>query len=91
MSGHKKSASSVTPDADLAKWCAALAPVAAPVDVVPVGWMTAQALAGKLKIPKATMQQRLKRLFDQGSVERKRFRVKLAQNTRPVAHYRLLK
>jgi predicted transcriptional regulator len=76
-------------DPDLAQWCAALAQVATPVDVVPHGWMTANALANKLKLPKSTLQQRLMRLCVEGKAERKMFRVRLAKNTRPVPHYRL--
>jgi predicted transcriptional regulator len=77
------------PDPDLAQWCAALAALSTPVDVVPPGWLTAQGLAEKMKIPKATLQQRLNRLVASGQAERKAFRVRLAKQTRPVPHYRL--
>jgi hypothetical protein len=42
-----------------------------------------------MNIPKATLQQRVNRLVASGQAERKMFRVRLAKNTRPVAHYRL--
>ena len=70
-------------------WAAALAALSTPVDVVPFGWFTAHGLADKMKIPKATLQQRVNRLVASGQAERKMFRVRLAKNTRPVAHYRL--
>ena len=77
------------PDPDLAQWCAALAQLATPVDVVPPGWLTANALADKLKLPKSTLQQRLLRLCAKNKAERKMFRVRLAKCARPVPHYRL--
>jgi predicted transcriptional regulator len=77
------------PDADLAKWCKALAESTAPVDVVPPGWLSVHGLAKKLNVPASTLQQKLKRLFAAGKAERKNFRVRLARNTRPVPHYRL--
>lgn len=89
MSGHKKFASSVTPDADLAKWCAAIASCTAATDIVPSGWKTAQQLAAKTKTPLPTLQQKLKRLIDLGQAERKNFKIKLSVQTRPVPHYRL--
>jgi hypothetical protein len=70
-------------------WAAALAQITAPVDVVPPGWMTSQGLVDKLKLPNATLRQRLNRLLATGKAERKMFRVKLAKQTRPVMHYRL--
>ena len=89
MSRHKKSASFVTPDADLAKWCTALASCTAATDIVPSGWKTAQQLAAKTKTPLPTLQQKLKRLIDLGQAERKNFKIKLSVQTRPVPHYRL--
>jgi hypothetical protein len=77
------------PDPDLAQWCAALAQLTAPVDVVPPGWQTAQQIAAKTGVPVATLQQKLKRLVDGGQAERKMFCVRLAKQTRPVPHYKL--
>lgn len=70
-------------------WAAAFAEIVTPVDTVPPGWLTSQGLVDKLKLPKATLQQRLNRLLATGKAERKMFRVKLAKQTRPVMHYRL--
>lgn len=84
---HKKSV--VTPDPDLAEWCAALAGITNPTDVVPPGWQTTQQIAAKTKVPVATLQQKLKRLVASGQAERKMFRIRLARNTRPVPHYKL--
>jgi len=89
MSGHQKSASLVTPDADLAKWCTALASCTEATDIVPSGWNTAQQLAAKTKTPLPTLQQKLKRLMDAGQAERKNFKIKLTIQIRPVPHYRL--
>ena len=77
------------PDPDLAQWCAALAAITTPTDVVPPGWQTIQQIAGKTKIPVPTLQQKLNRLVASGQAERKMFRIRLAKNTRPVPHYRL--
>lgn len=77
------------PDPDLAQWCAALAGITTPTDVVPLGWETTQQISAKTKIPEATLQQKLKRLVSSGQAERKMFRICLAKNTRPVPHYRL--
>ena len=86
---HKKSAKIVTPDHDLAEWCAALAGITTPTDVVPPDWETTQQIAAKTKVPVPTLQQKLKRLVAAGQAERKKFRIRLARNTRPVPHYRL--
>jgi hypothetical protein len=77
------------PDADLAKWCKALAESAAPLDVVPPGWFTVRGLAKKLKKPVPTLQGKMQRLFAAGKAERKSYRVQLDKTVRPVPHYRL--
>lgn len=77
------------PDPELAQWCAALAAITTPVDVVPPGWFTEQGLADKMKIPKSTLHPRLERLVASGQAERKMFRVRLAKCARPVPHYHL--
>ena len=86
---HKKSAKVVTPDPDLAEWCAALAAITTPTDVVPPGWETTRQIAAKTKVPVPTLQQKLKRLVAAGQAEQKMFCIRLAKNTRPVPHYRL--
>jgi hypothetical protein len=77
------------PDPDLAKWCEALAAVTAPADTVPPGWRTAKQIATQTKTPVPTLQNKLKRLVAAGKAERKKFRVQLAKNVRPVPHYKL--
>ena len=77
------------PDPDLAQWCAALAAITTPVDVVPSGWQSIQQISDKTKVPTPTLQQKLNRLVASGQAERKKFRIRLARNTRPVPHYRL--
>jgi predicted transcriptional regulator len=70
-------------------WAAAFAQIAAPVDVVPHGWQTAQQVAAKTGVPVTTLQKKLKRLLATGKAERKMFCVRLAKQTRSVPHYRL--
>jgi hypothetical protein len=77
------------PDKDLAKWCAALATVSAPIDVVPPGWHTVIQLSNKTKAGVPTLQKKLRHLLNSGQAERKNFRIRLAKNVRPVPHYRL--
>jgi hypothetical protein len=76
-------------DPDLAQWCAALAAITAPADVVPPGWQTIQQISDKTKVPTPTLQQKLNRLVVSGQAERKKFTIRLAKTTRPVPHYRL--
>jgi hypothetical protein len=85
----KSKISTAKADPDLAQWCAALAQITAPADIVPPGWQTAQQLAAKTRVPVPTLQQKLKRLVDGGQAERKMFCVRLVKQTRPVPHYRL--
>lgn len=85
----KSKISTAKADPDLAQWCAALAQITAPADVVPPGWQTAQQIGTKTRVPLATLQQKLKRLVAGGKAERKMFCVRLAKQTRPVPHYRL--
>ena len=85
----KSKISTAKADPDLAQWCAALAQITAPVDVVPPGWHSSKAIAQKLKLPKATLKPRLRALVSSGRCERRMFRVRLKQLTRPVPHYRL--
>jgi hypothetical protein len=85
----KSKISTAKADPDLAQWCAALAQITTPADVVPPGWQTAQQIATRTKVPLATLQHKLKRLLATGRAERKMFCVRLAKQTRPVPHYRL--
>jgi hypothetical protein len=70
-------------------WCAALAAVATPTDIVPPGWHTARQISKRTKTPIPTVQGKLKLLVASGKAERKLFRVQLEKNTRPVPHYKL--
>jgi hypothetical protein len=71
-----------------AAWAAALAsPIVA--DEVPRGWMTARALATKLKKGNSTMNHLLVRAVAEGRAERQSFRIVSGQVTRPVPHYKL--
>ena len=87
--GRRADREPLQPDPDLAQWCAALAQITTPVDVVPPGWHSAKAIAEKLKLPKATLKPRLRALLDSGACECRMFRVRLKQLTRPVPHYKL--
>lgn len=77
------------PDPDLAKWCAVLAELNAPTDVVPPGWRTLGEIAKQIGITLPTLQRKIRWLLKEGKAERKNFRIQLAKNVRPVAHYRL--
>ncbi len=77
------------PDPELAKWCAVLAQVTTPVDVVPPGWQTIQQISDQTKVPVPTLQQKINRLVSTGQAERKKFTIRLAVKTRPVPHYKL--
>lgn len=88
---HKKPAKNVTPDADLAAWCAALSSRTEP-DVVPAGWLTTVQLGQKLGKNRSTVAALLFAACRAGRVEVKNFRVPSGQRgVYPVPHYRLLK
>jgi len=76
-----------SPDADLAKWCAALA-MQAVTNVVPPGWFTTRQLAEKLNTPLPTMGRLLSESVAAGRCEVQRFRVTTGSVARPVQHYR---
>jgi predicted transcriptional regulator len=86
---HKKSAKNVTPDTDLAAWCAVLSQSTVKPEVVPPGWFTVRQLATKWGRSECTTGERVKRLFRAGQIERKEFIIKLDQIVRPTPHYRL--
>ena len=88
MSSHKKSAKLVTPDPDLAGWCAALATAAAP-DIVPAGWITARELSAKLGKGESTISHQLCLAVRESRAERQQFRIVSGQVLRPVPHYKL--
>ena len=88
---HKKSAKNVTPDPDLARWCALLAENNAPTDTVPPGWLTCAQIAAQTKRPIPTTKHKLRALLDLGKLEVRHFRIRLKTVVRPVPHYRLKK
>jgi hypothetical protein len=77
----------VKPDADLARWCAALA-MQTVTNVVPLGWFTTRQLAEKLNTPLPTMGRLLSESVAAGRCEVQKFRVTTGSVTRPVQHYR---
>jgi hypothetical protein len=86
---HKKSAKNVTPDADLAAWCAVLSASSVVPEVVPPGWFTVSQLAAKWGRSECTTGERVKRLFRAGQIERQDFVVQLQQVVRRTPHYKL--
>ena len=90
MSRHKKSASVVTADPDLAKWCAVLEAGSAVAEVVPQGWYTIRQLAQARGRSDCATSTVIAKLVEAGRAEKKTFAIRLAQQTRPVPHYRLL-
>ena len=86
---HKKSAKNVTPDTDLAAWCAALA-FATPTDVVPPGWFTPTQLADKLGMTPERMKRQITELLRLDKCEMQKFRVSNGgRGVYPLPHYRL--
>lgn len=77
----------VTPDPDLAKWCAALASTT--VEEVPPGWVTVAQLAIKFGKADCTVSAQLTRAVREGRAETKRFRINTSRGPYPVPHYRL--
>ena len=83
-----KSKVSITkPDADLAKWCAALVPDN--VDEVPAGWLCVTDLAAKLNKSRHTVAAQLAAAVREGRAEMQKFRVLTGRGAYPVPHYRL--
>ena len=83
--------SKTKPDKDLARWCAVLAELNAPTDIVPPGWRTLGDLAKQIGATVPTLQRKMRWLIKEGKAERRSFRIQLAKNVRPVPHYRLRK
>ena len=77
------------PDAELAKWCAALSSTETP-EVVPPGWKTAQEVAAFMGLTRCSANRYLTAAVAGGRCERKKFRIQSGQRTiYPVPHYRL--
>ena len=77
------------PDKDLARWCAVLAEVTAPVDTVPPGWFTTAQIRAARKWGEAKTRNRIAALLKSGKAERRHFRIASGKVTRPTPHYRL--
>jgi hypothetical protein len=77
-------------DSDLEKWCAVLSAGSAVAEVVPAGWFTVRQLAEARGRSDCATSIVIAKLVASGRAERKVFTVKLAAQTRPVPHYRLL-
>jgi len=85
---HKKSAKNVTPDADLAKWCAALA-TQATADEVPPGWLRSADLAKLLGKSESHTFKMLAVAAREGRCETASFRVQRGSRVLPHKHYKL--
>ena len=77
------------PDAELAKWCDVLSQSRLVSDEVPEGWFTVSQLAAQWGKSDCTIGERVKRLLNDGKVERKDFVIQLHQVVRRTPHYRL--
>jgi hypothetical protein len=85
---RKAAPNRLTPDADLAAWCAVLSE-AKPADKVPDGWLTAKQIAEKTGKALSTIGSQLCHAVSQGRCERKSFRIQTGDMVRPVPHYKL--
>ena len=88
MSRYKNSTKFVTPDPDLAAWCAALASPQ-PTDEVPPGWHTTRELCALMGKSDSRMGELLRDAVLAGKCEKQTFRIATAGTVRPVPHYRL--
>ena len=85
---HKNTSKVVTPDPDLAAWCAAL--VTTPqADTVPPGWLTARQVGQLLGKSGSSTRAYLVEAVAAGRCVRQAFRVERGQTVRPVPHYKL--
>ena len=84
----KSKLSTTKPDADLAKWCAALATQAA-TDEVPPGWLKMSEIATLLGKSESHMAKLIRRAADDGRCETAMFRVVCGQRVLALRHYRL--
>ena len=76
------------PDADLARWCAALATQAA-TDEVPPGWLRMSEIATLLGKSESHMAKLIRRAADDGRCETAMFRVVCGQRVLALRHYKL--
>jgi AraC-like DNA-binding protein len=76
------------PDADLAKWCAALATQAA-TDEVPSGWLRMSEIAALLGKSESHMAKLIRRAADEGRCETAMYRVQCGQKVMALRHSRV--
>ena len=84
----KSKISTPKPDADLARWCAALATQAA-IDEVPPGWLRMSEIATLLGKSESHMTKLIRRSAEQSRCETAMFRVVCGQRVLALRHYRL--
>ena len=76
------------PDADLARWCAALSSTAT-ADEVPVGWLRMSEVAAMMGKSESHMAKLIRKAADNGRCETAMFRVVCGQRVLALRHYRL--
>ena len=76
------------PDADLARWCAALA-TSASTDEVPPGWLRMSEIATLLGKSESHMAKLIRKAADDGRCETAMFRVVCGQRVLALRHYKL--
>jgi hypothetical protein len=74
---------------ELKRWCAILAEGNRVPDTVPEGWFTLKQIAKARKRSPCTVGDTIRRLMAEGKAQKKLFRLRLKERTRPVAHYKL--
>jgi predicted transcriptional regulator len=57
-------------------------------DVIPPGWYSVEQMVKSSKIGKTTMQNIVKKCFDEGMLERNKFRITLNGRMRQVYYYK---
>jgi AraC-like DNA-binding protein len=77
-----------SPEADLAKWCAALSTQSA-TDEVPHGWLKMSEIAALLGKSESHMAKLIRRSAEQGRCETAMFRVQCGQRVLALRHYKL--
>lgn len=85
---HKNTSKVVTPDPDLAAWCAALV-TTLQADTAPRGWLTARQVGQLLGKSGSRTREYLVEAVAAGRCVRQDFRVQCGQTVRPVPHYKL--
>ena len=79
------------PDAELAEWCEMLAMPSVTAEPVPKGWFTVVQLAAKWGKSECTTGERVRRLLNNGKVDRQDFVIQLNQVVRRTPHYKIKK